>query len=530
MTTKSYLKKKSASAPPPLSRDLAAVKIQKVFKGHSVRQQRSQNQFMMHKKQCKPGWYDSRMISKRKIIGKGGFGTVYLGINNATGQQVAIKEIITDCAFGCLNSFYTELDALRKLDHPNIVKLYGFSADSNIATLYLEYVAMGSLFTLLQLNQGRFHELFLRRTLQQVCTGVGYLHEFNLLHRDLKPHNILMDTEGVIKVTDFGCCKQLRESTTTTQQLTGTPSYMAPEAIENKVSKGSDIWGIGATFIHLASGKVPWSEIQQSSNVALIYHIGSGRGKAGHHPEIPKHISAAGKAVFKKCFAPESSDRPSCKELLETEFLSNIGVNLPDAESLIDFAKHVAETSSAEDSDMTTWISSMESQSTEESFQNFRSGMLGRMMKLQQSHLQTLNRPPGQQSEWGSSESMMSMMSNMSTNNDMSRSNMYMTQTRQTSSSGVLDSKQSSKPSVSVSSRSSKSELASKKAPPTSIRQVSKGELSKGISKPAARSKTKESPIKSKSPAASSPASSPKKKKGVGVAIKKFFGKKKSES
>ncbi|KAJ9450462.1 Mitogen-activated protein kinase kinase kinase ANP1 [Diplonema papillatum] len=268
-------------------------------------------------------------VTKRQEIGRGGFGVVYLGIHNATGEQLAIKEIPYENVQSA-DMLLVEFELLKKLKHPNVVEIRGCvityknpcSRLGAVAHLYLEYVAGGSVFNLLQNQRGRLHELLVRKLMRGAVAGLQHLHDHNVLHRDIKPHNLLVDTQGNVKVADFGCCKELAETASTTGHLVGTPYYMAPEAIkENRPSRASDIWSVAATIIELATGKRPWTHDEDRSGFPLIYYIATA-GATGRHPMIPDHLSVSAKNVLKRCFGrPE--ERPTCTELLADPFFQD---------------------------------------------------------------------------------------------------------------------------------------------------------------------------------------------------------------
>eukprot|EP01059_Diplonema_ambulator_P006179 TRINITY_DN1593_c0_g1_i18.p1 TRINITY_DN1593_c0_g1~~TRINITY_DN1593_c0_g1_i18.p1 ORF type:complete len:519 (+),score=153.11 TRINITY_DN1593_c0_g1_i18:37-1557(+) len=349
--------RKAVSAPPHANREQAAITIQKIVRGVNARRH------LQAEGKAVPftNWrgFNPAHYTKKRVIGRGGFGTVYLAINNVTGEQVAIKDMEVGCAFGALSMFHTELKMLQKLDHPNIVKLKGYATTTpSVASLYLEYVAGGSLFNMLKLTASRMYESAIRRFMKQTVLGIEYLHSLDILHRDIKPHNVLVDTYGNCKVTDFGCCKIIQEKSTTTQHIAGTPQYMSPDAVYGKVSKGSDVWGIGATIVELATNRPPWETQSDAGNVALIFHIGIGNGKDGHRPDIPATLSQEGKDFLLACFAPLADDRPSCTELLKHPFLDEHH-HVPDMEPLDRFTAGREATPEDMNNEMMTMISMM---------------------------------------------------------------------------------------------------------------------------------------------------------------------------
>ena len=282
--------------------------------------------------------YDELNIKREEMIGRGGYGTVFRATHLCTGEKLAIKEMQMDkCSSSCLvGSFVGELQLLQRLDHPRIVKLKGhvLNRDKEMASLYLEYMAGGSLFGTIQQHR-RVFEMMIRRTMHDALDGLMYLHSVGVVHRDIKPHNLLLDSDGRVKVADFGCCKDIQEKfSATTRDIIGTPHYMAPEAINGRISKASDIWSVGATICHLASGVAPWLHEGPMNNVRLIFFIGSGVGKEDHHPQIPKHLSPEAQRTVKSMFRHTPEDRPTCEELLATPFLKDVSAPLEGMENM----------------------------------------------------------------------------------------------------------------------------------------------------------------------------------------------------
>eukprot|EP01063_Lacrimia_lanifica_P040804 TRINITY_DN938_c1_g1_i1.p1 TRINITY_DN938_c1_g1~~TRINITY_DN938_c1_g1_i1.p1 ORF type:complete len:506 (+),score=140.80 TRINITY_DN938_c1_g1_i1:128-1645(+) len=271
-----------------------------------------------------------RVLTERPL-GKGGFGTVYLGVHQATGEQVAVKTFEGAYAVGRnRGSIGQELAILENLQHRNIVALRGHHVDveERRAYLYLEYVSGGSLAKVLDNAGGRLFEGLIRRLTRDAALGLQYLHEEGVVHRDVKPQNLLISSDGCVKVTDFGCCKERFDvGGGTTNNLT-SPRYMAPEAIRGVVCTASDVWGLAATVVHLASGQVPWSEF--AGDIPVLFNIGLGKST----PAIPDTLSPAAVEALTKCFDQDADARYTCKALLETPFLKDVAVPLDGAETM----------------------------------------------------------------------------------------------------------------------------------------------------------------------------------------------------
>jgi serine/threonine-protein kinase len=199
-------------------------------------------------------------------LGEGGMGAVYLGYHEGQGRQVAIK-ILPDALAGndaYVKRFYREARAVAALDHPNIVR--GLMIDQDKATrkhyLVLEFVDGPSALALLQ-KAGRLAVGDAVHIALDVARALEHAHSRNVIHRDIKPDNILITRSGVAKLSDLGLAKRTDEAShlTGTRQGFGTPWYMPYEqAINAKMADArSDIYALGATLYHLVTGEVPYA-------------------------------------------------------------------------------------------------------------------------------------------------------------------------------------------------------------------------------------------------------------------------------
>ncbi len=200
-----------------------------------------------------------------RLLGEGGMGAVYLGYNEKDGAQVAIKVLGDQLASNqdFIDRFYREAKSGALLNHPNIVRSLtaGQDATSGKHYLVLEYVdgpsAQGLLNTLGRLPVGDAVYIVL-----DVARGLEHAHSRNLIHRDIKPDNILLTRSGVAKLVDLGLAKRIDETShlTGAGQSFGTTPYMPYEqAITAKNADGrSDIYALGATLYHLVTGQVPF--------------------------------------------------------------------------------------------------------------------------------------------------------------------------------------------------------------------------------------------------------------------------------
>ena len=260
-------------------------------------------------------------FEKLKEIGKGAFGTVYIGRNTKTGELIAIKEMaVEDCAE--LEIEYRLLEGVG--GHPNVVEVIGYEVGKRHARLFLEWVAGGSLADVLKMRRIS-EEGLLANYMRQLLSGLQFLHENNLLHRDIKPRNILVTHKGDLKLTDFGLSRHMASMGQQTR-CCGTPVYMSRECMDGRFSVGSDIWAVGATMSEMITGRLPWSHIDPvifNNQMALMLHIAKFKGDVNHHPVVPPAgtISDECRSFMLTCFAPNAADRGTCAELLNHPFL-----------------------------------------------------------------------------------------------------------------------------------------------------------------------------------------------------------------
>jgi len=199
-----------------------------------------------------------------EVIGQGGMGVVYRAKQRKLDRVVALK-ILTpgaakDPAFA--ERFHREARALARLNHPNILTVYDFGEVDGLFYLVMEYVDGADLRHVLQ--QGRLSPAEALRIVPVVCDALQYAHASGVVHRDIKPGNILLDREGRVKIADFGIAKLAGASAadvtlTQSQQSMGTPHYMAPEQVESPqtVDHRADIYSLGVVFYEMLTGELP---------------------------------------------------------------------------------------------------------------------------------------------------------------------------------------------------------------------------------------------------------------------------------
>jgi len=259
---------------------------------------------------------------KEECIGSGSFGYVYRGFNSEHGQFCAIKEVLVVLndprSKEQLKQLNQEICFLKQLSHPNIVQYYGSILTNTALSIYMEYVSEGSIHVLLG-KHGPFKESMIRNCTAQILSGLAYLHERRHIHRDIKGANILVGSNRVVKLADFGFAKHISTLTEAHTSRAGTPYWMAPEVIVSKYSgKGynlsADIWSLGCTVVEMATGKHP---VHGFEPVAAMFKIASDT----YEPEIPDKLSDEGKYFLLQCFRRDPRSRPTATQLMDHPFV-----------------------------------------------------------------------------------------------------------------------------------------------------------------------------------------------------------------
>lgn len=197
-------------------------------------------------------------VVDRRRIGKGSFSTIYKCRHNVTDKTYALKEITIDKNKNKL-SIKREFEIMRKLNHENIVKIHDVIIDTQLNNIYfiMDYYEYGDLSNFLKKQP--LKEKFTRKYMKQLSKGLKYLLDNNILHRDLKPQNILISKNYDIKITDFGFATYYTKDTII-NTLCGSPMYMAPEIItKNGYNYKSDLWSVGIILYEMLHGYTPFN-------------------------------------------------------------------------------------------------------------------------------------------------------------------------------------------------------------------------------------------------------------------------------
>lgn len=243
-------------------------------------------------------------------IGYGGMANVYKSSRLTDGLLAAIK-ILPAFRSGdpaARARFEREARTLAQLQHPHIIPIYDFDTEGPVPYLAMRYFSGGSLKeTLLNLPAGR--RLPLEQTLRiilEIGSALAYAHQFGLVHRDIKPGNILFDSAGHAILSDFGVVKNIYMSShTLTGMLVGTPAYMAPEqGLGEAGDVRSDLYALGALFYHLATGQLPFSA--EKPLAVIIKHIHTPLTPPTHiNPDLPLELGH----IIERALAKAPADR-----------------------------------------------------------------------------------------------------------------------------------------------------------------------------------------------------------------------------
>jgi serine/threonine-protein kinase len=205
-----------------------------------------------------------QLSSRYELIeyaGGGGMGAVYRAVDRLAARVVAVKILKPDIA--ARNPAYVELFAkevktAQELKHPHIVEILDSGTDEETPFMVMEWIEGKSIEDIV--SMGMLSLRSIEQVFGQICSAVSFAHKNNIIHLDIKPANVLMQTLDCAKVIDFGLSRIIsRESGTTVTKFRGTHQYCAPEQFGGKVNYRSDIYSLGATLYHLISGVVPFS-------------------------------------------------------------------------------------------------------------------------------------------------------------------------------------------------------------------------------------------------------------------------------
>jgi serine/threonine-protein kinase len=238
--------------------------------------------------------FDGRYRIVRKL-GAGGIGAVFLAHDLSLDETVALKVLkpMADAADDVLGRFKTEIKITRRIVHPNVVRTYDFGECGSLPYVAMEYVDGRDLKRALR-EVGRFSLTEGIRIVRAVCGALDAAHRLDVVHRDIKPQNILLDAQGEVKLIDFGIAKIKDAVTATlTEMFIGTPEYISPEmALGNPVDRRTDVYSVGVVMYEVFCGTTPF---RGGTLVSLLQrHVGeSPKPPRELAPDLPVALEAA---------------------------------------------------------------------------------------------------------------------------------------------------------------------------------------------------------------------------------------------
>ncbi|NOR14973.1 MAG: protein kinase, partial [Candidatus Aminicenantes bacterium] len=240
-------------------------------------------------------------------LGEGGMGRVYKAIDQKINEAVALKLIKPEIGFNtkAIERFKNELKIARSISHRNICRMYDLGEEGFLQYITMEYVAGEDLKRFVrragQLTSGK--AIFIAK---QVATGLAEAHRLGVIHRDLKPQNIMIDQDGNARIMDFGIARFVdSDKLTGSGVMIGTPEYMSPEQAEIKeVDKRTDIYSLGVVMYEMVTGQVPF-EGETPLSIVMKHKSVAPRNVRDINALVPKELAA----IISKCLEKDRKKR-----------------------------------------------------------------------------------------------------------------------------------------------------------------------------------------------------------------------------
>ncbi|AZB42892.1 Stk1 family PASTA domain-containing Ser/Thr kinase [Bacillus sp. FJAT-42376] len=252
-----------------------------------------------------------------EVIGGGGMANVYLAQDVILERKVAVKVLRFDFANDedFIRRFRREAQSTTSLDHPNIVSIFDVGEENGIYYIVMEYVAGTTLKQYIQ-NHAPLHPAEALDIMVQIVSAIAHAHENLIVHRDIKPHNILLDHDGRVKVTDFGIAMALSSATIThTNSVLGSVHYLSPEQARGGLAtKKSDLYSLGIVLYEMLTGRVPYDG-ESAVSIALKHLQSETPQPERWNPSIPQSMSN----IIIKAMAKDPFHRYNSAEEMEED-------------------------------------------------------------------------------------------------------------------------------------------------------------------------------------------------------------------
>ncbi|KAL3511539.1 hypothetical protein ACH5RR_024256 [Cinchona calisaya] len=250
-------------------------------------------------------------------IGSGSGGTVYKVLHRPTGKLYALKVIYGHHDGSVRHQICREIEILRGVDNPNIVRCHDMNDHNGEIQVLLEYMDKGSL-------EGIHmpHEPSLSDLTRQILSGLSYLHKRKIVHRDIKPSNFLINSQRAVKIADFGVSRILDQTIDACNSSVGTIAYMSPERINTDLNHGKydgyagDIWSLGVSILEFYLGRFPFAVGRQGDWASLMCAI-----CLSEPPEAPQTASREFREFIASCLRRDPAKRWTAAQLLRHPFI-----------------------------------------------------------------------------------------------------------------------------------------------------------------------------------------------------------------
>ncbi|CAB4273859.1 unnamed protein product [Prunus armeniaca] len=260
-------------------------------------------------------------LERSNRIGSGTGGTVYKVIHRPTGRLYALKVIYGNHEEAVRRQICREIEILRGVDNPNVVKCHDMFDHNGEIEVLLELMDGGSLE-----GQRIQNERTLSDLAKQILSGLAYLHRRKIVHRDIKPSNLLINSRNQVKIADFGVSRILEQTMDPCNSSVGTIAYMSPERINTDLNHGQydgyagDIWSLGVSILEFYMGRFPFSVGRSGEWASLMWAI-----CMSQPPEAPPTASREFRHFISCCLQRDPSRRLSAVQLLQHPFISGNG-------------------------------------------------------------------------------------------------------------------------------------------------------------------------------------------------------------